>query len=191
MWSVTAAMNLATLHRTAPTRFLLQEHHATKTHLIQGIDIPTLQGTDHTPLTMVTDMGDISTNHNHTAIPTMTGAAVSEGTHHAPHPDTAAACTALWPIDSPNAIYTVTHPNGIVTHHPTPTTSPIDITHATIPQSRAGPAPATSTTLTGNTANKDSQAMPKTFNPPINLTIPRLLSSRTPHQILPQIQTAI
>ena len=28
--SVTAVMNLATLQRTAPTRFLPQEHHATK-----------------------------------------------------------------------------------------------------------------------------------------------------------------
>ena len=38
--SVTAGMNLATLHRTAPTRFLPQEHHATKKDFIQGIDIP-------------------------------------------------------------------------------------------------------------------------------------------------------
>ena len=40
MCSVTAAMNLVTLHWTAPPRFLPQEHHATKTDFIQGIDIP-------------------------------------------------------------------------------------------------------------------------------------------------------
>ena len=34
MHSVTAVVNLATLHRTATTRFLSQEHHATKTDLI-------------------------------------------------------------------------------------------------------------------------------------------------------------
>ena len=36
MCSVTAAMNSATLHKTAPTRFLPQEHHATKTGLVPG-----------------------------------------------------------------------------------------------------------------------------------------------------------
>ena len=45
-----AVMNLATLHRTAPTRFLPQEHNATKTDLIQGIDLTTTEGTDHTDL---------------------------------------------------------------------------------------------------------------------------------------------
>ena len=34
MYSVMAVMNLATLHGTFPTRFLPQEHHATKTDLI-------------------------------------------------------------------------------------------------------------------------------------------------------------
>ena len=93
MCSVTTVMNLATLHRTAPTRFFCQEHHATKTGLIQGNDIPTSKGTDHTPPTIDMDMGDISTNHNHTTIPTVTAvAAVSEGTHHAPHPATTVAC---------------------------------------------------------------------------------------------------
>ena len=79
--SVTAAMNFATLHRTVPTRFPPQEHHATKTYLIQGIDIPRPKGTDHTLPTMVTDMGDISTDHNHDAIPTTTGAAAVSGAH--------------------------------------------------------------------------------------------------------------
>ena len=145
---VTAVMNLATLHRTAPTRFLTQEHHATKTHLIQGINMPTLEGTDHNPPAMVTDMGDISTGHNHATIPTVTGAvAVSESTNHAPHPVTAAAHATLWLRDASIVICAVTHPTGIDTPHPALATSPTDITHATIPQTGASLAPATHTTL--------------------------------------------
>ena len=34
-----------------------QEHHVSKTDLIQGINIPTPKETDHTPPTMITDMG--------------------------------------------------------------------------------------------------------------------------------------
>ena len=59
MPSVMAVINLATLHRTVPTRFLHQEHRATKTDPIQGINIPTPKGTDHTPAIMVPAMGDI------------------------------------------------------------------------------------------------------------------------------------
>ena len=89
MHSVTAMMNLATLHRTVQARFLHWEHHATMTGLIQGNDTPTHEGTDHTPPTMGTDKGDISTNHNHVAITTTTGTtAVLEYTHCTPHPAT-------------------------------------------------------------------------------------------------------
>ena len=56
-----------------PTRFLPQEHHATKTDLLQGIDIP--RGTDHTLPIMVPDMEILSADHNPTAISIMTGAA--------------------------------------------------------------------------------------------------------------------
>ena len=52
MCSAMAVMNLATFHRTALTRFFYQEHHTTKTDLIQGIDISTPRETDHTPPTM-------------------------------------------------------------------------------------------------------------------------------------------
>ena len=128
MCNVMAAMNLATVHRTAPTRFLPQEHHATKTDLIQAINIATLGGTDHTPPTMVTDMGD-----NPITIPTVTGAAVSEGACHVPHPTTAAAHAILQPMDASSGIFAVTYSIGIVTPHPTHTTSPADVTHATIP----------------------------------------------------------
>ena len=47
--SVTAVMNLATLHKTTPTRSLLQECQATKTGLIPGQYTPSPEGTDHTP----------------------------------------------------------------------------------------------------------------------------------------------
>ena len=105
--SVTAVMNLATLHRTALSRFLSKEHHATKTDLVQGINTPTPKGTDHTPFITVPDMKDISAGHSPT---TMTEAAVSEDTPHAPHPATAAAPTTLWLMDAP-----------ITTHAMTPT----------------------------------------------------------------------
>ena len=105
MPSVMAVMNLATLHRTAPTRFLPQEHHGTKTYLIQGIDTPTTEGTDHTPI-MVQDIGDISTGHSPTTIPTMREAAAIEGTPHGPLSAIAAACATLWPMD---ASITTTH----------------------------------------------------------------------------------
>ena len=52
MHSVTAVMNLATLHKTARTRFFPQKHHTTRTGLIEGHNISTPTGTDHTPPTM-------------------------------------------------------------------------------------------------------------------------------------------
>ena len=55
MPSVMAVMNLATLPRTAPTRFLHQEHHATMADLVQGIDTPKTGGIGHTPI-MVPDI---------------------------------------------------------------------------------------------------------------------------------------
>ena len=92
-------------------------------------------------------MVDISTNHNPAAIPTKTGAVVSEGTHCTLHPATQAAYTAIWLMDTPIVIYTMTHPNSIVTSHPTLTTSPTDITDTTIPWTRAGLIPLTPTAL--------------------------------------------
>ena len=86
MCSVIGAMSLATLHRIAPTRFLPQEHHTIKTDLIQGINISTPKGTDHTLPIMVPDMGEISAGHSPMTILTLTGTGVSEDTHHAPHP---------------------------------------------------------------------------------------------------------
>ena len=50
---------------------------------------------------MAPDIGDISAGHNPTTIPTMTEAAVLEGTPHAPLPATAAACITHQPMDAP------------------------------------------------------------------------------------------
>ena len=144
MQSVTAAMNLATLHKTAPTKFPHQAHHTTRTDINQDINIPTSKETDHLPPTMVTDMGDISIEHNHTAILTMTGAAaVLEGTHCTPHPAITAAHATLWLMDATITTHTMTHPTGIVTPHPALTISPTDITHATSPWTRASLTSAT------------------------------------------------
>ena len=55
------------------------------------------------------------------------------------------AHATLWSMDAPIATHTMTHPTGIVTPHPTLTTSTADVTHATIPQTRAGLIPATIT----------------------------------------------
>ena len=116
--------------------------------LLQGIDIPILEGTDHTPPTMLTDMGNISTSHNHTAVPTTTGAAaVSKDTHHAPHPATTVPCITLQPMDALITICTVTHLTGIVAPNPTLATSPTDITHGSTPQTGASITPATPTKL--------------------------------------------
>ena len=148
MHNVTTAMNLATLCRTAPTGFLCQAHHTTQTGLIQGNDTPTPKGTNHTPPTMGTYIGNISTNHNNTFIPTATGAAaVSEGTHHALHPATTVDHATLWPMDAPIATCAMTHPTCIVTPHPTLAISPVNVTHATIPWTKAGLTPATLITL--------------------------------------------
>ena len=73
----------------------------------------------------------------------MTGAAVSEGTHHAPHPATTAAHATLWPMDTPINIHTVTHPTSLVASHPPLATSTTDITHVTIPWTGSSITPAT------------------------------------------------
>ena len=151
MHSVTAVMNLATLQKTAPARFLPQEHQAIKTDLIPGHNTPITKGTDHTPPTMGTDMGNISTDHNHAVITTVTGAAaVTEGTHYTPHPTTAVLHTALHLMDTPITTHTMTHCTGIVTPHPKLASSPIDITHTTIPWTVAGLTPPTLTVLHGD-----------------------------------------
>ena len=113
------------------------------------------------------DLGDISTNHNHATIPTMTGtAAVPEDTHCTPHPATRVACAALQLMDAPITTHVMMHPTHLVTPHPELTISATNITHATIPLIIASLIPAIFTALQGITANEEGQAIPKTFNPP-------------------------
>ena len=122
---------------------------------------------------MVTDMGDISTNHIPATIPTKTQAAVSEGTYHTPHPATAAAHATLWPMDATIAICVMTYPTGIITPHPVLTTSPADVTHTTNSWTTASLIPATPSAL----HKKHSQEKPshaQDLQCLINSTIPRL-----------------
>ena len=96
MYSDTAAMNSATFHKTVPTRLLPQEHHATKTGIVPGHNTQTTKGTDQNPPTIDTDIEGISTDHNHTSIPTMTGAAAAtEGTLHSPSSHCSGSCYAF------------------------------------------------------------------------------------------------
>ena len=78
-------------------------------------------------------------------------------------------------------------PAGIVTPHPALTTSPTDITHATL-QTRASLTPATPTTQDRN-IRPEKPSYAQDPQPSINLTIQRLSPSRIPLQILHQIQT--
>ena len=60
---VMAVTNLATLPRTAPTKFLHQEHHTTTAGLILGIITTTTGGTEHTPI-MVPGIRDDTADHS-------------------------------------------------------------------------------------------------------------------------------
>ena len=93
---------------------------------------------------MVPDIGDISLDNSPTAIPIVTEGAVLEGTPHALLPATTAAYNILQLMDTSITPCTM-RSTGIVTPHPTLTTSPADITH-TPPWTRASPAPAPPTT---------------------------------------------
>ena len=91
-------------------------------------------------------------------------------------------------MDAPITICTMMHASSIVTPHPALATSPADVTHATISQTRAALPPATPTTV----HRKHSQEKPsytQDIQPPTNPTIPKLSLSRIPLMNLPQIQT--
>ena len=132
-------------------------------------------------------MDNISAGCSPTTFLTMTGTAVSEHTHHTPHTATTAACATLWPMDASITTHTMTHPTSIVTPHPALSISSTNITYATIPQTAATLAPATSTTLhRKHTQKVKPHPRPSTT---INPTIQRLSSSRFPLQNLPYITT--
>ena len=101
-------MNFATLHRTAPTRFLPQKLHTTKPDLVQGINVPTLEGTDHIPSITVPDMGNISAGHSPAAVPTIIEAVVSEDTPCTPHLATVAALATHLLMDAPITTHAMT-----------------------------------------------------------------------------------
>ena len=101
-----------------------------------------------------------------------------------PHPATTSAHAALQQMDIPIATHAMTHPTGIVTPHATFTTS-TNITHATIPWTRASLTPATLTTLHRKPSQWGKPSHAQDLQPPIPPTIPRLSPSKTPNQILP------
>ena len=182
MPSVIAVMNLATLPRTAPTRFLYQECHATMADLTQGIDKPTTRGTDHTPI-IAPDIGYISAGYSPTLIPTVTEAAVLVCTHNTP---LAANHAAPQPMDVLIILYAMI-PSVIVALHPTLTIPPVGATHAT-PWTIASLASAAPTMqhkdlIPGKSSNAQDPQLP------INPTTLKLSPSRTPLQTLYQILT--
>ena len=72
-----------------------------QTGVTQGHDTPTPEGTDHNPLTIDTDIGDISTDHTHTTNSNATGAAAdTEGTLCTSHRATAVAHATLQLTDA-------------------------------------------------------------------------------------------
>ena len=93
---------------------------------------------------MSLDIGDISAGHSPALIPTMTEAAVLEGTPHALLPATAAAHAAPQLMDAPITPCTVIQ-KGIAALHPALTTSPVGTTHVT-PQTGASLTPAAPST---------------------------------------------
>ena len=132
-------------------------------------------------------MRDISTNHNPAIILTTRGTAVSEGRHHAPHQPTAAAHTTLWPIDAAITICTATHPTDIVTPHPhSPLSCRYHSSHNFMDQRRSHSSSSHAITQKTQQRKAKPHPRPSISNKP---TIPRLLSSMTPHQILPHIHT--
>ena len=105
-----------------------------------------------------------------------------KSTHCAPYPATAVASTALQLTDTPISIHAMTHLTGTVALHSTLTTSPADVIHATILQPKAGLTPAILTALHRKHSQWGKPSHAQDLQPPVNPTIPRLLSNMTPHQ---------
>ena len=183
-------MNLATLHKTAPTRFLPQEHRPPRQvsflatihphmkgqlilHLLWTQTLETLQLITFT-LTFPLQRSSSSYRRNTSCSPS----SHCSGLCHPP---------AVW---CPHCHSCHNTPTDIISPNPNLTTSPIDFTHATLHQTKASLIPATLTTLFGKCSQWGKPSHTQDFPTPIHPTIPKLLSSMTPHQILPQIQTA-
>ena len=140
--------------------------------VIQGINTPTTIGTDH-PSIMDPDMEDISADHSLIPIPTITEAAVVEGTPHTLLPATAAACTTFQPMDDPMTPHTL-----IVAPLPTLSTSPADVTNTT-PLTTASLTPTNPTPQCKDLSSEESSnAQDLQF--PIHPTAPKWSLSRIP-----------
>ena len=185
MPSVMAVINLVTLPRTAPTRFLHQEHHANTEDLIQSIDTPSTGETDHTPI-RVPNIGDSTTDHSPTPVHTIKEAAALEGTPHALLSATVAAHAFLQLIDAPiipHAMITT----GIIAPHPAPNISPAGTTHTT-QWTGASLAPATPA-IPHKDLSPEKSSNAQDPQPLINPNIPKLSPSRILLQTLHQIMT--
>ena len=190
MHSVTAGMNSATLLRIGSTRCLPQEHHSTKMGVILDHNTSTCEETDHIQPIIGTGMEYNSTSNSHANISTMTGAAaVTDDTHCAPHPVTTAACTFLLADGCPNC---QSHHDMPQRHNCNPSQtyhfSPRCHLHNYSRDWSQSHFRNSHCTAWGTQPMRKAKSHPRPLTP-THATIPKLLSSRTPHQILPQIQT--
>ena len=128
--------------------FLHQEHHATKTGLIQGHYTPTPNGTYHTPLTIGTDMGE--TFQLITIMPLFP---LQQEQHQFQKAHIMLPIHPLqWLPLADGCPHCHSHHDTPHRHshtHPTLTTSPIDVIHATIPWTTVNLTLATLTTPHG------------------------------------------
>ena len=106
---------MATLPRTAPTKFLHQEHHTTTADPVQGIITTTTGGIDNTP-SMVPDIGDDTTDCSHTPIHAMTEVTVLEGTLHTLLPATATTQATLQLMDALITLHAIATPHPHTCH---------------------------------------------------------------------------
>ena len=113
MHSVMAVMTLTILPRTAPTKSLHQEHHATTEDLVQGIDTPTT-GRAKSHSYGPRHRWHYSRSQSHPCLHCkLQQKPQLQKAHSTLLPATTAALAALQPMDAPTMI-----PTGIVTSHP-------------------------------------------------------------------------
>ena len=136
-----AVMNFATLNRTAQTRFLHQGHCATKTDIIQGINISTPKGTDCTPYYGLWHGRHFSRSQSHGHSHHDKSSSFRRHTWHS----SSSHCSSSYHLlanGHPVTTCAIT-PTGIVASHPTLATSPTDITHVTPQTGASSLTPAT------------------------------------------------
>ena len=173
-----------------PNKICLSGTPHTMTDLVQGINVATIAVTDHTPPTVVTDMGDISTGHNQTAISPAAEAASSfkrhiscSSSHH---------CSSLWCPLTDGHPHCHSHCDTSNQHICTQScTHHFHRCHSCIYSMDQSWSCSSKPHHTAQEPQSIKKAMPHPRpSTPIDPIIPRLSSSRTPNQILPQIPTA-